>query len=450
MQSAKSRTTMKYLMSAVALTIALSTPARAAQLIDYVVAVVNEDVILNSQLEQAVDSIKRQIRASGNTPPTDTELREQMRERLIMQEIQSQRAAQRGIRVGDEELNQALEGIARQNGMNLRDFARALRNEGVDFLMVREQVRNELLTNSLRQREIDARVSVADREIDAFLAKTRKNDQATEYRLEHILISVPDGSTDAVRDAARAEAEQVRQAIIDGASFSQMAISRSDATTALDGGDLGWRTAGALPTLFADEVDNMTVGSVSPVIETGSGFNLIRLADQRGGQAAQLITETRARHILLQPNAIRDEFETRERAAELLDELRGGRDFAEAAREYSDDSGSANQGGDLGWQGPGSFVPEFEQRLAQLDENEISEPFETQFGIHIVQLLERRERDSAEDIARNQARMAIRQRKIAEEYEDWLRRQRAEAYVELRSAPDLKLGERSEAGSQPS
>lgn len=441
---------MKYLMSAVALTIALSTPARAAQLVDYVVAVVNEDVILNSQLEEAVDSIKRQIRASGNTPPTDTELREQMRERLIMQEIQSQRAAQRGIRIGDEELNQALEGIARQNGMNLREFARALRSEGVDFLMVREQVRNELLTNSLRQREIDARVSVTDREIDAFLAKTRKNDQATEYRLEHILIAVPDGSTDDVRAAARAEAEQIRQAVIDGASFSQMAISRSDATTALDGGDLGWRTAGALPTLFADEVDDMSVGSVSPVIETGSGYNLIRLADQRGGQAAQLITETRARHILLQPNAIRDEYETRERAAELLEELKGGRDFAEAAREYSDDSGSANQGGDLGWQGPGSFVPEFEQRLAELEANEISEPFETQFGIHIVQLLERRTRDSAEDIARNQARMAIRQRKIAEEYEDWLRRQRAEAYVELRSAPDLNLGERSEASSQPS
>ncbi len=427
---------MKYLMSAVALTIA--------------VAVVNEDVILNSQLEEAVDSIKRQIRASGNTPPTDTELREQMRERLIMQEIQSQRAAQRGIRIGDEELNQALEGIARHNGMNLREFARALRSEGVDFLMVREQVRNELLTNSLRQREIDARVSVTDREIDAFLAKTRKNDQATEYRLEHILIAVPDGSTDDVRAAARAEAEQIRQAVIDGASFSQMAISRSDATTALDGGDLGWRTAGALPTLFADEVDDMSVGSVSPVIETGSGYNLIRLADQRGGQAAQLITETRARHILLQPNAIRDEYETRERAAELLDELKGGRDFAEAAREYSDDSGSANQGGDLGWQGPGSFVPEFEQRLAELEANEISEPFETQFGIHIVQLLERRTRDSAEDISRNQARMAIRQRKIAEEYEDWLRRQRAEAYVELRSAPDLNLGERSEASSQPS
>ena len=441
---------MKYLMSAVALTIALSTPARAAQLVDYVVAVVNEDVILNSQLEEAVDSIKRQIRASGNTPPTDTELREQMRERLIMQEIQSQRAAQRGIRIGDEELNQALEGIARQNGMNLREFARALRSEGVDFLMVREQIRNELLTNSLRQREIDARVSVTDREIDAFLAKTRKNDQATEYRLEHILIAVPDGSTDDVRAAARAEAEQIRQAVIDGASFSQMAISRSDATTALDGGDLGWRTAGALPTLFADEVDDMSVGSVSPVIETGSGYNLIRLADQRGGQAAQLITETRARHILLQPNAIRDEYETRERAAELLEELKGGRDFAEAAREYSDDSGSANQGGDLGWQGPGSFVPEFEQRLANLEANEISEPFETQFGIHIVQLLERRTRDSAEDIARNQARMAIRQRKIAEEYEDWLRRQRAEAYVELRSAPDLNLGERSEASSQPS
>ncbi len=417
---------MKYLMSAVALTIA------------------------NSQLEEAVDSIKRQIRASGNTPPTDTELREQMRERLIMQEIQSQRAAQRGIRIGDEELNQALEGIARHNGMNLREFARALRSEGVDFLMVREQVRNELLTNSLRQREIDARVSVTDREIDAFLAKTRKNDQATEYRLEHILIAVPDGSTDDVRAAARAEAEQIRQAVIDGASFSQMAISRSDATTALDGGDLGWRTAGALPTLFADEVDDMSVGSVSPVIETGSGYNLIRLADQRGGQAAQLITETRARHILLQPNAIRDEYETRERAAELLDELKGGRDFAEAAREYSDDSGSANQGGDLGWQGPGSFVPEFEQRLAELEANEISEPFETQFGIHIVQLLERRTRDSAEDISRNQARMAIRQRKIAEEYEDWLRRQRAEAYVELRSAPDLNLGERSEASSQPS
>ena len=399
---------MKHLLRAVVTTIALTSSAQAAQLVDYVVAVVNEDVILNSELEQAVESIERQIRASGNTPPTETELREQMRERLIMQTLQAQRAEQRGIRVTDDDLNKALLQIAQQNGMDLRDFARALRAEGVDFLLVREQVRNELLATSLRQREVDARVNVTDREIDAFLAKTRKNDQATEYRLEHILVSVPDGSTDDVKDAARAEAEQIRQAVEDGASFSQMAIGRSDATTALDGGDLGWRTAGALPTVFADEVDDMSVGAVSQVIETGSGFNLIRLADQRGGQAAQMITETRARHILLQPNAIRDETATREQAAELLEELKGGRDFAEVAREYSDDSGSANQGGDLGWQPPGGFVPAFEERLDSLDNDEISEPFETQFGWHIVQLIDRRQRDSAEDIARNQARQAIR------------------------------------------
>jgi len=433
----KHKITMKYLLSAVATTIALTTSAQSAQLVDYIVAVVNEDVILNSELEQAVDSIERQIRASGNTPPIESELRDQMRERLIMQTLQAQRADQRGIRVTDEDLNQALQQIAQQNGMDLRDFARALRAEGVDFLMVREQVRNELLANSLRQREVDARVNVTDREIEAFLAKTRKNDQATEYRLEHILIAVPEGSTDDVRKAARAEAEQIRQAVQDGASFSQMAIGRSDATTALDGGDLGWRTAGALPTVFADRVDNMDLGAVSDVIETGSGYNLIRLAEQRGGQPVQMITETRARHILLQPNAIRDEAATRERAAELLEELQGGADFAELAKEYSDDSGSANQGGDLGWQPPGGFVPTFQKRMDALDKNEISEPFETQFGWHIVQLIDRRERDSAEDIARNQARQAIRQRKIAEEYEDWLRRQRAEAYVELRSEPTL-------------
>ena len=436
---------MKHLLRAVVTTIALTSSAQAAQLVDYVAAVVNEDVILNSELEQAVESIERQIRASGNTPPTETELREQMRERLIMQTLQAQRAEQRGIRVTDDDLNKALLQIAQQNGMDLRDFARALRAEGVDFLLVREQVRNELLATSLRQREVDARVNVTDREIDAFLAKTRKNDQATEYRLEHIRVSVPDGSTDDVKDAARAEAEQIRQAVEDGASFSQMAIGRSDATTALDGGDLGWRTAGALPTVFADEVDDMSVGAVSQVIETGSGFNLIRLADQRGGQAAQMITETRARHILLQPNAIRDETATREQAAELLEELKGGRDFAEVAREYSDDSGSANQGGDLGWQPPGGFVPAFEERLDSLDNDEISEPFETQFGWHIVQLIDRRQRDSAEDIARNQARQAIRQRKVGEEYEDWLRRQRAEAYVELRAEPTITQNDASTA-----
>ena len=419
---------MKHLLRAVVTTIALTSSAQAAQLVDYVVAVVNEDVILNSELEQAVESIERQ-----------------MRERLIMQTLQAQRAEQRGIRVTDDDLNKALLQIAQQNGMDLRDFARALRAEGVDFLLVREQVRNELLATSLRQREVDARVNVTDREIDAFLAKTRKNDQATEYRLEHILVSVPDGSTDDVKDAARAEAEQIRQAVEDGASFSQMAIGRSDATTALDGGDLGWRTAGALPTVFADEVDDMSVGAVSQVIETGSGFNLIRLADQRGGQAAQMITETRARHILLQPNAIRDETATREQAAELLEELKGGRDFAEVAREYSDDSGSANQGGDLGWQPPGGFVPAFEERLDSLDNDEISEPFETQFGWHIVQLIDRRQRDSAEDIARNQARQAIRQRKVGEEYEDWLRRQRAEAYVELRAEPTITQNDASTA-----
>ena len=357
---------MKQLICAAALALTLAAPVRAADLIDYIVAVVNEDVILDSELTQAVDSIERQIRASGNTPPPAVELRDQMRERLILQSIQAQRASQRGIQVSDEELNQALETISQQNGMDLRAFARALRSEGIDFLMVREQVRDELISNRLRSVEVDSRIQVTDREIDTFLAKTRQHDQATEYRLEHILVAVPSGSSDEEKTEAFAEAQQIRQAVTDGASFSQLAISRSDASTALDGGDLGWRSAGALPTVFADQVDNMQVGDVSDIIETGSGYNLIRLTDLRGDQAPQMVTEVHSRHILLQPNAIRDEGTTRQRAHELLEELRGGADFAELAKEHYDDSGSANQGGDLGWQGPGRFVAQDDGRAVAL------------------------------------------------------------------------------------
>lgn len=409
--------------------------AHAAELLDYIVAVVDEDVILASELDVATDNIAAQIRASGNTPPPEGVLREQVRERLIVQRLQTQRAELRGITITDEELNDALRNVAAQNNMDLRQFARALRAQGLDYLQVRDQIRDELTIGRLRGIEVESRVQVSDRELDDFLAMAQRGDPSTEYRIAQILIAVPDGSTEEARAAARAEAEQVKQALDDGAQFSQLAVSRSDGQKALEGGDLGWRPAAGLPTIFAPVVTQMQVGDHSDVLESGSGFHLVQLTDKRGGDASAMVVETRARHILIEPNAVRDDDAARQEITELKARLDAGEDFAALAKEYSDDPGSANQGGDLGYRAPGSFVPAFEETLASMEPGDVSKPFRSQFGWHIIEVLDRRERDAGAEVERAKAREAIRRRKVAEEYESWLRQLRDEAYVEIRKPP---------------
>ena len=419
-----------------ALLLCASAAAGAAQVLDYIVAVVDEDVILASELEQATDAISAQIQAGGNTPPPAGILRDQVRERLIVQKLQTQRARQRGIAITDEELNDALEGVAAQNNMDLRQFARAVRAQGMDYLQVRDQVREELTIGRLRGIEVESRINVSERELDDFLAMASRGDQSTEYRIAQILIAVPEGSTEDTAQAARAEAEQIKLALDEGGDFAQLAISRSDGQKALEGGDLGWRSAAGLPTIFAAPVTELAVGEHSQILESGSGLHIVKLLDKRGGEVTAMVTETRARHILIQPNAIRDDEASRQEIEALHERLLSGEQMADLAKEHSDDPGSANQGGDLGWRAPGSFVPAFETKLGELEVGQISKPFRSQFGWHVLEVLERRERDNGAEVQRAQAREAIRRRKVAEEYETWLRQLREEAYVELRAAPD--------------
>lgn len=422
------------LLSASVLTICacLSVPAHA-EVLDRIVAVVNEGVVLNSDLEREISYALVQMRARNITPPDAATLRQQVLDKLVLTRVQTQRAQQAGIRIDDRELNEVLTGIARQNNLSLAQFAEAIRTDGGDFLAIREQVRDEVLLTRLRQREVDNRVSVTDQDIELFLANQPDADE-TEYRLSHILVSIPDGATPEQRTQARTKADGLLERVNKGEDFAAIAVSSSDGQQALQGGDLDWRKADALPLIFLQAARKLKTGEVSPVMETAGGYHIIKLAEQRSSEAQKTVDETHARHILLQANTLRTEDQARLQARELHDRLVKGEDFAKLAIEFSDDAGSKGGGGDLGWQPPGVFVKEFQDALDALKPGEIGAPFRTQFGWHIPQVLERRTRDITEESRRARARGAIQNRKAAEEYDTWLRRLRAEAYVEYRSA----------------
>ena len=414
----------------------VSLPATASlKVVDYIVAVVNEDVIMSSELSQTVDQLRQQLSDRGSLPSNDV-LRRQVLERLIVTRIQVQRARQGGLAIDDARLNAAMAEIAARNGMNLNQFAQALRREGIDYLQLREQVRDDMLVEQLRQREVNSRIAVSDEDVALLLEKQAGDQDDLEYRLSHILIALSADADAEDRAAAQAEAAEVVEKARAGANFADLAITHSDSPRALEGGDLGWRRGSELPTLFADPVPRMSPGEVSDPIPASGGLHIVKLDNLRGAERSAMVRETHARHILLKPNVLRNPQETREEAEALRDEISAGGDFAKLAREHSEDPGSANQGGDLGWQGPEVFQPEFQQALDVLEPGEISPVFQTPFGWHIAQVIERRERDRTEEIKRAQARSAIFRRKASEEYESWVRQLRDEAYVEYREAPD--------------
>jgi peptidyl-prolyl cis-trans isomerase SurA len=413
----------------------LLAPPLAAQdrvPLDRIAVVVNDEVILDSEVQRAIGQAEQQIRARGVTVPPGVNLRGQVIERLVLQRVQTQRARQAGIRIDDRELNEVLTGIAQQNQMTLAQFADALRSEGTDYVSVREQVREEMLINRIRSREVDARVLVTDQDIEQFLSFQNSDASDVEYRLAHILSSFPDGASPDQRRAARAKIDALRERIVAGEDFSAIAIAESDGQQALQGGDLGFRNADALPQVFATAAAKLDLGGLSPVLETTSGYHLIRLIEQRGGSPRQSVEETRARHLLIQPNTLRNDEQSRQLVRDLHARIEKGESIADLASEYSDDPGSKNSGGDLGFQPPGVFVPEFQARMDQLAPGEISAPFRSQFGWHILEVLERRTRDVTEETRRARARGAVQQRRAAEEYDTWLRRLRAEAYIEYR------------------
>jgi peptidyl-prolyl cis-trans isomerase SurA len=403
------------------------------RVLDRIVAVVEDDVIMQSELDYRLDQVKQQISSRGNRPPPDNVLIPQVVERLAVERLQLQRAAGMGIRIDDIALNDAMERIARENRMSLPQFREALVAEGIDFQRFREQIRDEMTISQLRRRQVDNRIQVSEQEIDDLIAsESGAIDRDVEYRISHILIPLAEGATPAEIQAARERAESVRRrALEEGQNFAELAVSESGGQQALEGGDLGWRSAAQVPTVFARNVVLMREGDISEIIRSPSGFHIVKLEGRRGGEQAR-ITQTHARHILISPTAVLSDERARERLDSLRHRIRMGDDFADLARAHSDDRGSAMRGGDLGWTDPGDLVPEFEEVMNRLPPGQVSEPFRTPFGWHIVEVLDRREHDSSRQLMRAQAREIIRDRKREDETELWLRRLRDESYVELR------------------
>jgi peptidyl-prolyl cis-trans isomerase SurA len=395
-----------------------------------IVATVNNDVIMQSELDSRMAMVLAQLQEQQAQLPREAALKKQVLDRLIVENLELQTAERSGIRIDDDTLNKNLLNLAKQNNMTLDQFRQVLAKDGYDYVAFREQFRNQLTMNRVRQQMVDSRVEVTEQEVDHLLATAASfHDQNREYHLAHILVSVPEAASPEQIQAAQQRVDDILKRLRGGADFSQVAIAESDGQQALTGGDLGWRKTGQLPSFFSDIVGQLQKGQISDPIRSPSGFHLIKIVDIRGDDR-HIIVQTKARHILLKPDALASEDEVKIRIQQLHDRIAQGEGFATLARANSQDPGSGSSGGDLGWVTPGQTVPEFEKAMDSLQIGQVSEPVKTRFGWHIIQVLDRREQDDTEDYQRTRARESIRQRKTDEELEIWLRRLRDESYVE--------------------
>lgn len=410
---------------------ALSSHA-ARESVDKIAAVVNEDVVLQSELVTAIANISQQLTSKGQQLPPANILSSQVLERLIAAKVQEQRAQQIGIRIDEAELTAAVKSIAERNNMSLRDFASALRADGIDYLEFRNSIRSEMVTTRLRQREVERKVVVTDREVDdAMGAFLKQSEQNISYRLQHIMVALPEAADGDVLAERQAKIDRVLEQLNDGSDFANLAIANSDGQFALEGGDLGWRKLDEVPQLFADSVKSLKAGEHSNVIRSGGGFHIIKISESKG-EERHFTDEALARHILIAVNDKRSDAEAKERTNEVMRKLYAGEDFATLAKEFSDDPGSGIEGGDLGWSDPAVFVPEFSEAVKTQEIGTIGQPVKTQFGYHIIEVQDRRQVDTTEMAQRSQVRRAIGQRKMAEESTLWQRRLRDEAYVDIR------------------
>jgi peptidyl-prolyl cis-trans isomerase SurA len=349
---------------------------------------------------------------------------------MITKRALLQYTRQTGLRVSDAELDRAIDRIAQENKLTSATLRETVERDGVPFLRFREDVRGEMLVARLREREVESRVVVSDEEIQSFLrSQGAQGEKVDEYNLAHILVTVPEQATPEEVKARRTRAETALAQIRQGADFRQVAASFSDAPDAFQGGDMGWRQAARLPGLFLQALQGLKLGQTSDILRSPAGFHVLKLVDKRGSNSPVILTQTHARHILIRLNEVVSENDAKNRLTDLKDRIEHGADFAELARLQSDDT-SAGRGGDLGWVTPGDVVPEFEHEMDALKPRQVSPPFKTSFGWHIVQVLERREQDMTKDREKLAARQAIRQRKSEEQWVEWVRQQRDKAYVE--------------------
>jgi peptidyl-prolyl cis-trans isomerase SurA len=409
----------------------LPAAAQRASLVDRIVAVVNKEVITLSELNEALAQAERTLRRRGTQAPPREVLERQLLERLILEKAQLQIARDGGMRVDDAQLDRAVQRVAEQNNMTLAQFRNALERDGLAFSAFREDMRDQIMLNRVREREVDDKIQVSDTEIDLFLEEMgAQSAERTEYSIAHILVRVPDQATPERIEAARARAEKARAEALSG-DFSRVAASYSDAGDALQGGLLGWRSADRLPELFAGAVAKMNPGDVSAPLRSSAGFHVLKLLERRGATASAPVVQTHLRHILIRTSESVSETEARRRLAGLRERIVAGADFGDLARANSDDS-TAARGGDLDWVYPGDTVPEFERAFQELKPGEISPPVKTPFGYHLIQVLERRSADMSPERRRAQARQTLRERKADEAYQQWLRQLRDQSYVELR------------------
>lgn len=407
------------------------------ELLDRIAATVSSNglsgVVLQSELDEQVSAISERFREAKQELPPANVLRQQVLERLVVQEIQMQRASRANIKVPDETLNSALQEIAQRNGIPLSRLPEALAQQGIDYASYRDGMRKELTLTLLRQREVIQRISITPREIDQYLEKQKNApEQSAEYNVSHILISVPQTATPEQLAEADERARDVAKRASEGEDFAKLAIAYSNSQTALEGGALGWRKGSELPTILTEVIAQLKPGQVSEPLRTPTGYHIVKLNETRGASGPSVVEQIHARHILMKTNELQDDATVRQKLNAIRDRVLKGEDFAGLAATVSEDPGSASEGGDLGWFGPGQYVPELDAAVARLQDGEISEPFQSPFGWHIVQVLGHRQYDNTDELKRRRAAEAIRASHADEETELWMRRLRDEAYVEYK------------------
>jgi len=422
----------KRITTAVAGTL-LSLSVSAAEIpLDRVVAIVNDGIVLQSELDDRMALIQAQLRERKTRAPAASVLRKQVLDRLILDSLQIQMAQERGIRISDRQLAMALENIARQNNLSLDQFRETLEAEGKSFDSAREQIRRELLITQVQRSMVNSRIRVTEQDLQNYLesdeGKSRTN---PEYNLSNILFAVPNQASPAMIQEARKKAELLYQKLNEGADFAQAAISFSNAPNALKGGELGWRKINGLPLPLSQALKGLNKGQITEPVRTPGGFHILKINDTRGG-STMLVQQTQVSHILLKPTEIRNPLQTRKKIHELATRIQQGEDFTLLAKEYSDDPASGSEGGSLGWTQNGQMVPTFETVMNATPVGQVSEPFQSQFGWHILRVEDRRTEDVGSAVIENQARNTIRQRRFNEELENWLREIHSQAYIEIK------------------
>jgi len=417
----------------VSLSCLLVLPSQAMEPVeaDHIVAVVGDGVITRNELRARLAVALRQLEKQGTPLPPQGVLEAQMLERMIMDQAQFAFAKENGLRIDDLQLDQAIGRIAANNNMSLSQFRAALERDGIAYAEFREEIRGEMIMARLREREVESRIVVSDSEIDNYLANQAANGGGDEYRLAHILLRAPESVTPEQLAKLRQRGEQALARARAGENFAELTAVFSDAPDALQGGELGWRKQDRLPQLYAEAATRLQAGGVSDLLRSSAGFHIVKLLDKRGGNSPASVMQTNARHILIRVNEVVAEAEARHRLETVRERIVNGMDFAEQARLFSQD-GSAAKGGDLGWLNPGDTVPDFERAMNALKPGELSPVVQSPFGMHLIQLIERRERDVSAERQRSVARQAIRERKLDDAYQDWLRQLRDRTYVENR------------------